>query len=70
MLGYWNRPDDTAQPIRDGWFDSGDIRSMDVVYRLAAYKVPRRVEFIEALPNNATGKIVKRVLRNAVAAAP
>ena len=25
MLGYWNRPADTAAAIRDGWFHSGDI---------------------------------------------
>jgi len=30
--------------------------------RLAAYKVPRDVGFVEALPRNATGKIVKRDL--------
>jgi len=29
MLGYWNRPDDTAKAIRDGWFHSGDIGRMD-----------------------------------------
>ena len=28
MLGYWNRPDDTAAAIRDGWFYSGDIGRM------------------------------------------
>jgi long-chain acyl-CoA synthetase len=25
MLGYWNRPEETAAAIRDGWFHSGDI---------------------------------------------
>lgn len=29
MLRYWNRPDDTAAAIRDGWFHSGDIGRMD-----------------------------------------
>ncbi|MBL8488015.1 MAG: AMP-binding protein [Rhodocyclaceae bacterium] len=31
--------------------------------RLAAYKVPRIVEFVEELPKNATGKVLRRVLR-------
>jgi long-chain acyl-CoA synthetase len=137
MLGYWNRAEDTALAIRDGWFHSGDIGYMDqdgyiylvdrvkdminsagfkiwpreveevlfqhpaikecavvglpdplkgevpavfLVLRegtslsrdefetfcrqhIAAYKVPRQVEFVDALPKNATGKILKRVLR-------
>lgn len=29
MLGYWNRPDETAAAIRDGWFHSGDIGRVD-----------------------------------------
>jgi long-chain acyl-CoA synthetase len=29
MLGYWNRPRETAEAIRDGWFHSGDIGRMD-----------------------------------------
>jgi acyl-coenzyme A synthetase/AMP-(fatty) acid ligase len=31
--------------------------------RLAAYKCPRTVDFIDALPRNPTGKILKRDLR-------
>ncbi len=29
MEGYWNRPDATAQAIRDGWFHSGDMARVD-----------------------------------------
>ena len=137
MLGYWNRPTETADAIREGWFHSGDIGYMDAdgyIYivdrvkdminsagfkiwpreveevlfqhpairecavvglsdplkgeipaaflvlaegaslsveefdaycrqHIASYKVPRHVEFVEALPKNATGKILKRLLR-------
>jgi len=31
--------------------------------RLANYKVPRRVEFRDALPRNPSGKVLKRLLR-------
>jgi long-chain acyl-CoA synthetase len=137
MLGYWNRPTETADAIRHGWFHSGDIGYMDAdgyIYivdrvkdmiisagfkiwpreveevlfqhpairecavvglpdplkgeipaaflvlaegaslsaeefeaycrqHIASYKVPRHVEFVETLPKNATGKILKRLLR-------
>ena len=29
MTGYWNRPDATAEAIRDGWFHSGDVAVYD-----------------------------------------
>lgn len=29
MLGYWNRPEETAEAVRDGWFYSGDIGKVD-----------------------------------------
>jgi long-chain acyl-CoA synthetase len=31
--------------------------------RMAAYKVPRRIAFVDAVPKSPTGKILKRVLR-------
>jgi fatty-acyl-CoA synthase len=30
---------------------------------LAKFKIPKSVEFVEALPRNATGKVLKRTLR-------
>jgi long-chain acyl-CoA synthetase len=29
MKGYWNRPEETAQALRDGWFYTGDMATMD-----------------------------------------
>ena len=29
MQGYWNRPDETAATLRDGWLYTGDIARMD-----------------------------------------
>ncbi|MFX1563284.1 MAG: long-chain fatty acid--CoA ligase, partial [Promethearchaeota archaeon] len=29
MKGYWNRPEETAHQIRDGWLFTGDIAKMD-----------------------------------------
>jgi len=29
MKGYWNRPKDTAEALRDGWLHTGDIAKMD-----------------------------------------
>jgi long-chain acyl-CoA synthetase len=29
MLGYWNRPDATAEALVDGWYRSGDIARAD-----------------------------------------
>jgi len=29
MRGYWNRPDETAKTLRDGWLYTGDVAVMD-----------------------------------------
>jgi acyl-CoA synthetase (AMP-forming)/AMP-acid ligase II len=44
-----------------------DISEADIIawarQRIAAYKAPRSVDFIDALPRNASGKILRRALR-------
>ena len=139
-LGYWDKPEETAEAFRDGWFHSGDLvriddegyiyvvdRIKDVINtggvlvasrevedalythpavgevaviglpddkwveaitavivskpdsetgateqellehlrtRLSPFKVPKAVHFVEDLPRNASGKILKRELRD------
>jgi acyl-CoA synthetase (AMP-forming)/AMP-acid ligase II len=39
-----------------------DVRSW-VAQALAAFKVPSRVHFVESMPHNAAGKVMKHLLR-------
>ena len=137
MEGYWRQPEATAAAIRDGWFHTGDLATIDeegyilivdrakdmiltggenvasaeierVLYEhpavlecaviaipdeqwgevakavitlkagrqaseaeildhcrkhLAGFKIPKSIEFADALPKGGTGKILKKVLR-------
>jgi fatty-acyl-CoA synthase len=48
--------------LRDGGEGDEDALKKYVKSNLAGYKVPREIVFLEELPRNATGKVVKREL--------
>src|SRR6185437_12396273 len=60
---------DTVQAIvvcRDAMAAEDTLTEAIVAFcreRLAGYKLPRAVAFVEALPRNASGKVLKRELR-------
>jgi acyl-CoA synthetase (AMP-forming)/AMP-acid ligase II len=51
----------TAVIVADGVVDPAALRAFAAA-RLAPYKVPKAVEFVDELPRNALGKIVRREL--------
>jgi acyl-CoA synthetase (AMP-forming)/AMP-acid ligase II len=49
--------------LRDGQEATAEQLKDHVKHHLATYKVPRDIEFLDQLPRNATGKVLKRELR-------
>jgi long-chain acyl-CoA synthetase len=60
MLGYWNRPQDTKDAIRDGWFHSGDVGRCDA--RGYFYIVDRVKDMISVGAQKVYPAEVERVL--------
>ena len=65
-------PDERLGEVGRAFVVASGLSEEDVIAHckrlLANYKVPRRVEFTEALPRNASGKVLKRVLRGGAGA--
>ncbi|MFT3663123.1 MAG: long-chain fatty acid--CoA ligase [Gordonia sp. (in: high G+C Gram-positive bacteria)] len=59
----WGEAVTAIVTLRDGATAAADDLIAFCRSRIAAFKSPRRVEFVDALPRNATGKLLKRSLR-------
>jgi acyl-CoA synthetase (AMP-forming)/AMP-acid ligase II len=60
MTGYWNRPEDTARAIVDGWLHTGDIGRFDAEGYL--YIVDRKKDMIISGGENVASREVEEVL--------
>jgi long-chain acyl-CoA synthetase len=60
MLGYWKRPAETAEVLRDGWLRTGDICRMDAEGWF--YVVDRKKEMIDASGFKVVPREVEEVL--------
>jgi len=60
MKGYWNRPEETAQTLRNGWLYTGDIAKMDEDGY--TYIVDRKKEMILASGFNIYPREIEEVL--------
>ncbi|MEK5039189.1 long-chain-fatty-acid--CoA ligase [Sporosarcina sp. FSL K6-3457] len=60
MKGYWNRPEDTKQTFRDGWFLTGDLGYMDE--KGYFYVVDRKKDMIIASGFNIYPREIEEIL--------
>lgn len=61
---HWGERVNAAVVLREGEQLDAETLATSLREKLAGYKVPRRIHFIEGLPKNVSGKILKRELRD------
>ncbi|MDR7417064.1 MAG: o-succinylbenzoate--CoA ligase, partial [Armatimonadota bacterium] len=61
MVGYWERPEETAMGLRDGWLHTGDLGRLDEEGYL--YVLDRREDLIVTGGENVSSGEVEAVLR-------
>lgn len=61
MSGYWNRPEETASALRDGWYRTGDLASIDPAGYV--YVADRRTDLIVSGGINVYPTEVEEVIR-------
>ena len=59
----WGETGKAVLVLKPGQTLDADAVVAHCIANLAKFKVPSSVEFIDALPRNATGKVLKRTLR-------
>jgi acyl-CoA synthetase (AMP-forming)/AMP-acid ligase II len=59
----WGEAATAIVVVRPGETPSADEIMAYARQRIAGYKVPKTIHFVDALPRNATGKVLRRVLR-------
>jgi fatty-acyl-CoA synthase len=60
MIGYWNRPDETAEALRGGWLRTGDIATVDAEGYITI--VDRKKDIIVSGGENVSSVQVEHVL--------
>src|SRR5512141_2805066 len=60
MAGYWQRPDDSAEVLHDGWLRTGDVARMDADGFF--YVIDRRKDMIDASGFKVLPREVEEVL--------
>ena len=60
----WGETGQAVLVLKPGQSLDADAVIGHCLANLAKFKVPSSVEFIQALPRNATGKVLKRALRD------
>ena len=66
----WGEAVAAAVVVRRGRLVSAEELVAFAAGRLAGYKRPRRIELVDDLPRNATGKVLRRVLRDRLTQLP